>query len=95
MGHKVRTAQTKRFDPCSSHPAAPPLTQVKLPMNNPTSCAIGGANMDTLFITTARHRLSEEERAKQPGAGQLWAVKLRVGVWGLPEPHFARPSPVQ
>jgi hypothetical protein len=25
--------------------------------------------MDTLFITTARHRLSEEERAQQPGAG--------------------------
>ena len=25
--------------------------------------------MDTLFITTARHRLSEEERAEQPGAG--------------------------
>merc|ERR1719183_906327 len=69
--------------------------EVKLPMNNPTSCAIGGANMDTLFITTARHRLSEEERAKQPGAGQLWAVKLPEGVRGLPEPHFARPSPVQ
>jgi sugar lactone lactonase YvrE len=39
-------------------------TQVLLPMNNPTSCAIGGTNMDTLYITTARHRLTEEERAK-------------------------------
>jgi sugar lactone lactonase YvrE len=25
--------------------------------------------MDTLFITTARHRLSEEQRTEQPGAG--------------------------
>lgn len=29
--------------------------------------SIGGPDMDTLFITTAKHRLSEEERAQQPG----------------------------
>ena len=69
--------------------------QVKLPFNNPTSCAIGGANLDTLYITTARHRLSEEERAQQPGAGQLWAVKLPTGIKGVPEQSFAAPSPLQ
>jgi L-arabinonolactonase len=68
--------------------------EVKLPLNNPTSCAIGGRDMDTLFITTARHRLSEEERAEQPGAGQLWAVKLPDGIKGLPEPTFGAPSPL-
>ena len=46
--------------------------QVVLPMNNPTSCAIGGTKMDTLYITTARHRLTEEERAK------VSALKLLV-----------------
>ena len=69
--------------------------EVQLPMNNPTSCAIGGNDMDTLYITTARHRLTEEERAQQPGAGQLWAVKLPDGIKGLAEPHFGAPSPLQ
>jgi sugar lactone lactonase YvrE len=36
--------------------------QVRLPLNNPTSVAIGS---DALYITTARHRLSEQERAEQ------------------------------
>eukprot|EP00960_Hanusia_phi_P038362 753399-Hanusia_phi.AAC.1 len=50
--------------------------EIVLPFNNPTSCAIGDG---VLYITTARHRLSEQERKEQPGAGQLWAVKLPQG----------------
>jgi L-arabinonolactonase len=60
--------------------------EVVLPCNNPTSCAIAG---DTLYITTARHRLTEEQRKAQPGAGQLWAVQLPPEIRGLPEPVFA------
>ena len=60
--------------------------EVALPFNNPTSCAIGG---DTLYITTARHRLTEEQRKAQPGAGQLWAVELPASIRGLREPAFA------
>lgn len=59
--------------------------EVRLPLNNPTSVAIGS---DALYITTARHRLSEQERAEQPGAGQLWKVALPQGIAGLPEPVF-------
>jgi len=62
--------------------------EIKLPFNNPTSCAIGGKDMDTLYITTARHRLSEEQRKEQPGAGQLWAVKLPDGLRGTPATFF-------
>ena len=64
--------------------------EIVLPCNNPTSCAIGG---DTLYITTARHRLTEEQRKAQPGAGQLWAVKLPPTITGVPEPVFRRVAP--
>jgi sugar lactone lactonase YvrE len=60
--------------------------EIILPFDNPTSVAIGGANMDTLFITTAKHRLSDEQRKQQPGAGNLWTCKLPEGLRGLPEP---------
>ncbi|EKX33599.1 hypothetical protein GUITHDRAFT_147780 [Guillardia theta CCMP2712] len=65
--------------------------EINLPFNNPTSCAIGDG---VLYITTARHRLSEEERKEQPGAGQLWAVKLPEGVSGVPEPCFLADCPI-
>mmetsp|Transcript_47346 Transcript_47346/g.94744 ORF Transcript_47346/g.94744 Transcript_47346/m.94744 type:complete len:107 (-) Transcript_47346:53-373(-) len=61
---------------------------VKLPFNNPSSCCIGGEKLDRLFITTARHRLSDQEREQQPGAGQLWAVQLPEGLKGFPEPWY-------
>jgi sugar lactone lactonase YvrE len=60
---------------------------IDLPVRAPTSCAFGGPDLDTLFITTARQRMSEEELAPQPLAGSVLAVK--VGVRGLPEPRFA------
>ena len=44
-----------------------------------TSCTFGGANLDTLFITTSRENLSEKE---QPMAGAVFSVP--VGVRGLP-----------
>ena len=62
--------------------------EIKLPCNNPTSVAIGDPDNSTLYITTARHRLSAEERLQQPGAGQLWAVKLPRHLKGIPEPLF-------
>jgi sugar lactone lactonase YvrE len=59
---------------------------VPLPVSQPTSCAFGGPALDTLYVTTARQRLSEEQLAAQPLAGALLA--LDVGVRGLPEPEF-------
>ncbi len=59
---------------------------VALPVTNPTCCCFGGTNLDELFITSARQRLSSSELAQQPLAGSVLAV--RPGVRGLPESRF-------
>ena len=58
--------------------------EIRLPVTQPTSCAFGGADLDSLYITSAREGLSEAERRAQPLAGALFRV--RPGVRGLP-PH--------
>lgn len=60
---------------------------ITLPCENATSCCFGGPDLDVLYITTARQRLTDDELANQPLAGSLFAAK--VGVKGLPEPRFA------
>ena len=60
---------------------------VEVPVANPTCCCFGGEDLGTLYVTTARQRLSPEELARQPLAGSLLA--LRPGVKGLPEGRFA------
>ncbi len=60
---------------------------IPLPVEQPTSCAFGGKDLDTLYITSARVGLSEEALAEQPLAGSLFAI--RTGVKGLSLPEFA------
>jgi sugar lactone lactonase YvrE len=60
---------------------------IELPVANATCCCFGGKDLDTLYISTARQRLTPEEIAKQPLAGSVLAV--RPGVRGLPEARFA------
>ena len=64
---------------------------IPLPITQPTSCAFGGPNLDTLFITTASQRLSPEELAAQGWAGALLAIQ--PGVCGLPEPDYTGGPP--
>ena len=59
---------------------------LELPVQRPTCCAFGGPDLSTLFVTSARDGLSDEELEKQPLAGSIIAVE--VGVKGLPEPKF-------
>jgi sugar lactone lactonase YvrE len=59
---------------------------VLLPVSRPTSCAFGGSDLRTLFVTTSRQRLSAEELATEPLAGRLLA--LDVGACGIAEPSF-------
>ena len=59
---------------------------IALPVSCPTSCAFGGHGLDTLFITSARQRLTPDELARQPLAGSVFALTL--GVRGLPEGRF-------
>ncbi|HKG39304.1 MAG TPA: SMP-30/gluconolactonase/LRE family protein [Conexibacter sp.] len=55
--------------------------EVSLPTTNPTSLAFGGEDMDELYVTTARHRLTLEQLAAEPLAGAL--LRLRPGVRGV------------
>ena len=54
--------------------------EVRLPVTNPTSLAFGGPALDELYVTTARHRLSTEQLAREPLAGSL--LRVRPGVHG-------------
>jgi sugar lactone lactonase YvrE len=59
------------------------LASVPLPVDRPTSCAFGGPDLTTLFVTTARHGLDEEALARQPHAGRVFRID-DLGVRGLP-----------
>lgn len=62
------------------------LQEIPLPVARVTSCAFGGANLDRLYITTARHGLTEQQLGEQPHAGSLFAVI--PGVAGLPAHEY-------
>ncbi len=59
---------------------------IDLPVTCPTCCCFGGPRLDTLFITSARVALSEDQKRAQPLAGALLAIN--PGTTGLPEPTF-------
>ncbi len=59
---------------------------IEVPTHRPTCCALGGPDLDVLYITTASQQMSADELARQPLAGSLLAVE--VGVRGLVEPRF-------
>ncbi len=50
------------------------LGRVPMPVQRPTSCAFGGPDRGTLFITTARHGLDEAALARQPDAGRVFRL---------------------
>jgi len=60
--------------------------EVRLPVSNPTSCMFGGPDLRTLYVTSAKLGLSNEELSAQPQAGGLFAID--AGVAGLPETRF-------
>jgi len=60
---------------------------IPMPVPNITSCTFAGPDLDTLYITTARHLLSDEDIRKYPLSGSLFSCK--PGVTGLPTPLFA------
>ena len=61
--------------------------EIMLPLTNPTCPAFGGAGLSTLYVTTARHRLTDEQLAREPLAGAL--LQLDVGVSGRLPYRFA------
>jgi sugar lactone lactonase YvrE len=72
----------RRYGPDGALDAA-----IRLPVTNPTSPVFGGADLRTLYVTSARHRLSLGRLALEPLAGAVLA--LDPGVAGLPGNRFA------
>jgi L-arabinonolactonase len=62
------------------------VLRITMPTDCPSCVCFGGRSLDTLFITTARKDLNDEQLRQQPSAGGLF--KVRVGVSGLPESRF-------
>jgi L-arabinonolactonase len=51
---------------------------IELPASQPTCVAFGGADLDILFVTTAREHLSAQALAQQPQAGHVFAYQLDI-----------------
>lgn len=62
------------------------LREVKLPLRCPTMLAFGGDDLRTLYITSASHGRSAEERAQYPLTGCV--LSLRADIAGRPEPAY-------
>src|SRR5262245_749781 len=67
---------------------------IEMPVKSPTSCAFGGPDLRTLFVTSASIEFidgkwiypDEAGFGSDPNAGGIFAID--VGVKGLPEPAF-------
>ena len=71
-----RGGRVSRWDPRSGRI----LAVVQVPAPRVTSCAFGGADRGTLFITTARRGMSDAELAAHPEAGGIFSC--RPGITG-------------
>jgi sugar lactone lactonase YvrE len=63
------------------------LAEYAVPAMCPTMCAFGGRDLRTLYVTSARQLRPDDELARLPQSGGLFA--MAVDVPGLPEPAFA------
>lgn len=62
------------------------LQQVKVPAPHTSSCAFGGPDLKTLYITTARAELSDAELARYPQSGDLFVAEVSVA--GVPASFY-------
>ncbi|CDG81940.1 SMP-30/gluconolactonase/LRE family protein [Janthinobacterium agaricidamnosum] len=62
------------------------LNEIALPLRCPTMVAFGGPDLRTLYITSASHNRSAEEKAQYPLTGRVLSV--RVDVAGREEPPY-------
>jgi sugar lactone lactonase YvrE len=67
------------------------LARMDFPVSRVTCCSFGGANLDTLFVTTAAEGLDASARAAQPLAGRVFTI--HPGVRGRPPDYFSRSQP--
>jgi sugar lactone lactonase YvrE len=70
-------ARVVRYDPDGTVSAV-----IEMPASRPTSCAFGGPNLDTLYVTSASVGLDDQE-IEDTAAGSVFAAQ--TGVFGLRE----------
>jgi sugar lactone lactonase YvrE len=63
-------------------PAGEELQSIETPMTTCTMPAFGGDDMQTLYLTSARHNRSEAELVREPQMGCVFG--MRVNTAGLP-----------
>jgi sugar lactone lactonase YvrE len=68
-------------------PAGAVVERIEMPVQRPTSCAFGGADLDRLYVTSARRGIDPDALLMQPCAGGLFLVETTVR--GVAETTFA------
>ncbi|MBC7365605.1 MAG: SMP-30/gluconolactonase/LRE family protein [Undibacterium sp.] len=76
---------------CLDTATGSPRAEILLPVSQITSCAFGGPDLATLYITTAAQGLTPAQIAAEPLAGALFTA--RPGVTGRPPDLFQSPIP--
>lgn len=69
-------------------PAGRQMAEVDMPCDLPTCCEFGGADLKTLYVTSAIYRRSAADLAGQTAPGGLFAI-TGLGVTGLTLPPYA------
>jgi sugar lactone lactonase YvrE len=68
-------------------PSGDLLDEIGFPVSQTSSCVFGGEHLDTMYVTSARVGLSDDDLAREPHAGALFACE--IGVHGRPAFRFA------
>jgi len=76
-------AQVTKWDPRTGRL----LEQIPLPVLQPSSCIFGGADLNELYVTSARKGLSQEKLQEYPLSGGVFKINTRVT--GTPSFQFA------
>jgi len=75
-------AQVTKWDPRTGRL----LDQIPMPVLQPSSCIFGGADLNELYVTSARKGLGQADLAKYPLSGGLF--KIDTHVTGVPTFQF-------
>jgi sugar lactone lactonase YvrE len=75
-------AQLTKWDPCTGQL----LERIPMPVLQPSSCIFGGADLNELYITSARKGMCQADLQKYPLSGGLF--KVTTEVTGMPTYKF-------
>ena len=75
-------------------PSGTVLAEYPIPAMCPTMCALGGADLKTLYVTSARQRRPDDELARLPHSGGIFAMRVDVpGIAGARVRRADRETP--